>query len=190
MDSSRFDAISRAMASGNSRRSILRGMIGASIAIVAGKHVASAAPAAKVNICHSTGSATNPWVQISVAEAAVGGHLGHGDGYLNSTDHCGACGNACSAPENATAYCGEAGCDYTCNDGYEAGDGGCVATETWSCYWLTMDGTEWIDFGYDYDTCKAVDSCSECGGGQSGGGCYKWSTSSDFDAPIVDFCDN
>ena len=32
---------------------------------------------------------------------------------------------------------------------------------------------DWVPYNLDYDGCKAADSCSG-GGGQSGGGCYKW----------------
>ena len=51
------------------------------------------------------------------------------------------------------------------------------------CYWMeNTDGLNcWVPMGdtYDYDTCRSEDSCTEGGGGASGGGCYKWSTGSE-----------
>lgn len=41
--------------------------------------VANATPAAKVAICHATGSQSNPWELIEVAEPALAAHEGHGD---------------------------------------------------------------------------------------------------------------
>lgn len=41
--------------------------------------VANATPAAKVAICHATGSESNPWELIEVPEPALGAHEGHGD---------------------------------------------------------------------------------------------------------------
>ena len=41
---------------------------------------ASAHPAPKVTICHATGSATNPYVQITVSANALGAHSSHHNG--------------------------------------------------------------------------------------------------------------
>lgn len=47
----------------------------------------ASAPSGKVTICHATGSASNPYVQITVSEAAVRDGKGHNrDGHQNGED--------------------------------------------------------------------------------------------------------
>ncbi|MGY2082601.1 hypothetical protein [Blastococcus sp. SYSU DS0539] len=48
-----------------------------SLLVTAG--TSSAAPPGKITICHSTGSAENPYVSITVSEKALAGHVEHGD---------------------------------------------------------------------------------------------------------------
>lgn len=47
----------------------------------------------KVNVCHRTGSATNPWVQICIAQATVPTHLSE-----NHLDYPGKCGSRLDNP--------------------------------------------------------------------------------------------
>ncbi len=59
------------------RRSVVAAMLTFGLGVVA--PAASAAPAPKVTICHATGSATKPYVQITVNANAVPAHETHQD---------------------------------------------------------------------------------------------------------------
>ena len=60
----------------------------------------------------------------------------------------------------------------------------CEVFEGPGCYWMeNLSGNYcWVPApqgDVDFDRCMALDACGEGGGGQSGGGCYKWSDGSD-----------
>lgn len=136
MESQAFDDLTRKLATGISRRSVLKGMFGTTAAILAGTRAGSTlAGASKTGVCHYTGSGTNPWQYIDIADAAVQTHLDHGDDLYElgtSIKHCGVCGNTCvDAPANGSPACIEGRCDFTCNAGYEPdGNGACVPIES------------------------------------------------------------
>lgn len=53
---------------------------------------------------------------------------------LTTTTNCGACGQVCSAPANATATCDGGHCGFACNAGYQLCDGVCTdVTTTANC---------------------------------------------------------
>jgi hypothetical protein len=79
---------------------------------------------------------------------------------LTSVANCGACGNACSAPSNATPTCVSGECGFVCNQGFTECSGACV------------------DIGTDVANCGACDndcatqapanSTPTCAGGECG----------------------
>ena len=92
-----------------------------------------------------------------------------------------------SVNPNAPEVCGD-GID---NDSDGSIDEDCAPTSNCpvyggtDCYWLGFNGSvgEWCwepaTWASSESQCKNLDSCSQSGGGASGGGCYKWSPSSE-----------
>lgn len=62
----------------------------------------------------------------------------------SSVNHCGRCGNPCSAPANATATCADGVCGFRCNDGFA------------DCNMNANDGCE-------VDVRNTVSDCGRCG---------------------------
>jgi hypothetical protein len=116
MDGRDFDDMTRRLALGRSRRSVLKGVIGG-VAVLAGGRAgtALAGPKDKVAICHLTGNGQAHL--ITVSQSALPAHLAHGDGYLGTDAHCSACGEACAG----NAACIHGACvtdDAGCKAGY------------------------------------------------------------------------
>jgi hypothetical protein len=185
MDGTKFDALAKGLATGRTRRSVLKGLIGGSAAVVAtktGTALAGPGSASLVTICHATGSTTNPYVEIQVAQQAVEQHLQKNPGDAVGAcecvpvpvectpDACGElydnCGNfiqdctggCCNAIECASDACGPQ--LDTCGNVIGDCTGGCCVPEPTEC------GPE--DCGDIFDNCgNYVDTCTGgCGCGQ------------------------
>ena len=98
MDHQHFDDATRALATGASRRWVLKGLAtgaaGGALALLsagpatAKRKSAKKAKKVKPGLCHWTGSATNPYVYIRISESAVPAHQAHGDPLCPPDDAC------------------------------------------------------------------------------------------------------
>lgn len=157
MDTRKFDAFSKSLATSASRRSVIGGLFGGALAM-AGLSRAAGAPAEKVEICHLD-EETGLFHMINVSGNAYDAHMAHGDfpaGKVACEDH---------------QQVSDEGCSCVCKV-YE--------TEKPQCYWLSDSTNCWIPTGASSaEDCMFLDSCGPSGGGGSGGGCYAWGTTTE-----------
>ena len=139
------------MASGMSRRSVVRGLVGGAVALVGIKVTGTlAAPQVKKTICHSTSSAVIPGRQITQPLQYLNAHLAHGDFYVtgNSQVAC-CCSQDCPQPANS---CMESVCNVTNTGNGKDGLGG---VSTCSAPQPEAQGT----LCDDLDLCTVNDVC-------------------------------
>ncbi len=77
MDDHRFDDLTRRLATGRTRRSVLKGLVGGGAALLAtgaGSALAKPSPEKKVTVCHYDAN-TGQHVEISIAQKALASHL-------------------------------------------------------------------------------------------------------------------
>lgn len=188
MDGRNFDDLTRRLATGQSRRSILRGLIGGGGTLLATKAGSSlAAPAPKVTICHWSPD-LGYYELISVSQNAVSAHAAHQHGLdiinpdFTSTDTCGDCNTVCQAADFCTpAACTDDGCNAvsacispeTCG-GELPGECGCTSDDLdVTCEGLCGEQTDNCDRVVDCgDCCDCIDKeCGDDGCGISCGEC-------------------
>src|SRR4051812_13996776 len=91
----------------------------------AGRSTAAAA-GHKVTICHATSSAKNPFVQITIDESGLAGHIPHHDGdFLWTAEQgCEVCSPIHEAPTRLATCSDNTGCDtnagFYCFKSYDA----------------------------------------------------------------------
>lgn len=188
MDPQRFDDLSKVLASRPSRRGVVKGIGGGIIAgalAMAGRSRADAGPA-RVGVCHHTGNVNKPIALVQVSPATAATLLARGDTALGSVTDCSTCGDACWAPDYATAYCDGGVCGFTCDEGYqpnEAGDA-CVPISPCSdgytevngaCFRAVSDMYDCLSFGCNgWGSIQGTGSYV-CGEAAPGTSCPSWS---------------
>lgn len=156
MDGTKFDALAKGLATGRTRRSVLRGLIGGGAAVVAARTGTTlAVPQGKVTICHWSED-LGYYELISLSGNAVPAHGAHGDiinPNFTDVNNCGDCNTACEAVDPCTpAACTDDGCNAvsSCDDGV-CGDDGCETVSTCSSALLIGFETNSVAFNVCVD---------------------------------------
>ena len=203
MEETRFDRLVKAIATGTSRRTMLKGVIGvggASLASGAGllRLDPSMAAADNVPVCHWDGT-LGAFKLISVSSDAVPAHERHGDianPDFSSLTTCGDCNTSCSAPSNGQATCTAGACAITCNPGYvpNAAGTGCVVDCSPECPegYTCCDNLECCDGECcEEDCCFSPqvccgNTCCDLGEDCCDGVCYPTNTQTCCNDEIID----
>lgn len=116
MDPKRFDDLSKGLATGTSRRSLVKGIsggvLGGALAMV-GLGKASAKPPVRVGVCHLTGNANKPVAYIEVSPSMANTLVSRGDSLLGSDTDCAYCGDVCESHDECfTSFCAGNSCEY------------------------------------------------------------------------------
>jgi hypothetical protein len=126
MHTQRFDDLTRSLASGSSRRTLVRGMLGGAVAVVglrAGSTVA--APADKITICHLEDDGS--YHAITISKHAFADHEAHGDlggpfacgsdpGYALDTESC-TCVPVCNHVMDSCGHFDNGRCEVNADTG-------------------------------------------------------------------------
>jgi hypothetical protein len=110
MEGNQFDALARRMASGASRRRMLKGIAGGVAALFGGGAVTRQASARTLTICHSTGNPAAPFQSLTIDQAEFNLHARHGD-YLRveccADADCPSQYGSCGAGVCQSGYCAQ-----------------------------------------------------------------------------------
>ena len=137
MDHQRFDAITRAMAGGTSRRRVLKGLAGGalgglvSLIGIGGAEARRCRPIGRNCRAHADCCTDHCNNDGNLYQCTCPPGLGDCDGDgacetdVTTVTNCGACGNDCTAnqPANTVAACTNGACDYACKPGFASCDG-------------------------------------------------------------------
>jgi hypothetical protein len=117
MDGRNFDDLTRRLAKGTNRRSLLKGLIGGGAAMVAAKGsgaLAQRGPAEKVNVCHYDDE-LGYRVVLNINGNALDAHVNHGDWQVYDDTVC--CPDSDCQPEGwENGYCDQGICECVKNE--------------------------------------------------------------------------
>lgn len=181
MDGSHFDALTRSLGRGTSRRRVIKGMLGGVAGMLAGKMVTSNASAAgrELTICHATGNPESPYETLTIPQREMNQYARQGD-FLR-VECC------------ADADCSGAGCwEATCSTGYcvqlptaqgAVCDDGLVCTSEGAC-----DGAGNCTAGAPIVCAETDNPCTTSVCDEATGGCHEVFASNGSECGINNVC--